>query len=656
MSYRFLRNSYNKYREMQATLYGRPLTAFARAAGDVIFSTAVVAAEDVFISSRDAYVRAVALPTGSGKSTSAYAMIAACAEADPDFSAAYIVPTVKMGLEAQEGIEMLIGEGSTVLWNYCTKHKGRDELEVERELGYLPTRVVNKACLPDSRIVILTHNFLEREIQERKDLGCRKYKGKPRSFIFIDEYPSLLEVIDMKPSQVEALCEILARKNTGHPWLPVLASTVNNMNLVMFSEGQTYFPTALLTREEGNLLVNGTSEYLLQFVEDDLSVELKRKQAEGMKATIDFLIAASKGCSFYSRIDKTFFAYRLNFELEQPGFILLDATADLSGLVTLHPKVECVDVPQVDYSQLSVFHMKHPKGFKNVSKVTRRAESGEAYGKWIKGTVLANTQADDDVLVVTHKRVLNLKFIEESNDPGSPLDWEGRKVNTQNWGAGIGLNKFKDKTHVFLFGEFYQKRALTISDVHGWSTLPLTEEHLKQAEGRRLGGNEYGPKGIYLEPYEGHLLRWSKQLSMRGAARNIDEEGKCMPMKLYTSMDLNRLLKHFDRLFPGADVPRPAKESLDPSDIVMTSSLSGREGLISILSECKKTVIGADEIERMTGIQPKHLKRELDSYIVFNIANQYGWKLMSARDLGKAGRQKYLVNSQLSNQLYKLVS
>jgi hypothetical protein len=83
-------------------------------------------------------------------------------------------------------------------------------------------------------------------------------------------------------------------------------------------------------------------------------------------------------------------------------------------------------------------------------------------------------------------------------------------VNTQNWGAGIGLNKFKTKTHVFLFSEFFPCRHQTIAAVHGLSGEPLCENHPKNAVGRRRTEDDYTPRGIYLDPYEGHLLRWTK--------------------------------------------------------------------------------------------------------------------------------------------------
>jgi hypothetical protein len=90
---------------------------------------------------RKTRMQAVPLGTGLGKSSSAYALIAAFAKNDIQFSAAYCVPTIKMGIEAQEGVEALTGEGTTTLWTSLHKHKGVDRKEAFDQLGFIPSRL-----------------------------------------------------------------------------------------------------------------------------------------------------------------------------------------------------------------------------------------------------------------------------------------------------------------------------------------------------------------------------------------------------------------------------------------------------------------------------------------------------------------------------------
>jgi hypothetical protein len=48
------------------------------------------------------------------------------------------------------------------------------------------------------------------------------------------------------------------------------------------------------------------------------------------------------------------------------------------------------------------------------------------------------------------------------------------------------------------------------------------------------------------------LLRWNKQMALRGRARCFDDHGMCGKQKLVCSGDRDRLLLNYDRLFPGA--------------------------------------------------------------------------------------------------------
>jgi hypothetical protein len=53
---------------------------------------------------------------------------------------------------------------------------------------------------------------------------------------------------------------------------------------------------------------------------------------------------------------------------------------------------------------------------------------------------------------------------------------------------------------------------------------------------------------------EGGLLRWSKQMCLRGRARCFDEDGLCGKQKLVCTGDRQRLLANVNTLYPGAKV------------------------------------------------------------------------------------------------------
>lgn len=639
MNHRFLENRFIETRKQQIKLFNRDFTAMDLQVSEIMFNTAVAAINNVKTGNRETCMQAVSLATGLGKSASAYALIATFCRNDPHFSAAYVVPTIKMAMEAQEGIEKLLGVGTTTLWSSYHKHKGVDRTKAMGELGFIPDRLVNKNDLTESRVVIVTHGQLQHELKTGRDEGTLNYLGKPRSVVFIDEHPDLLQVVDATAGQLQDFYDNLVMMDCNHPWLPVISNVVHRMATVVRTEGQTYIPTELLSKEEGQVFSEDHGLSLWDLTDEEMSDDRRFGQLKGMRDLVVFLQAASKGSVFYSRKDWTFFAYQLNFTTTYPGFVLLDATSDLTGLVCLHPKVKPVDVPQVNYSNLDMRYITMPPKFKRIKEIIKRAPIGREYAQFIYQTVMANTESGNEVLLVVHKDVLTQELIGSSEDPARPLNWEGRKVNTQNWGGGVGLNKFKHKTHVFLFGDFYMPRAVTIAQTHGWSQKPVSEGMLKLAEGIKKSGDVYAPQGDYLRPHEGHLLRWSKQLAMRGTARQVDEKGNCFAMKLFTTMDLTYLLPNLYRLFPGVMPPKQAEISKDDHCV----DIKGRQGLIKLLlATTSKAIIGADEIEIVTGIKSSKLSREF--YAVEETIRVLGWRIATARELGIAGRTNYLVN------------
>jgi hypothetical protein len=122
-----MKRPYDATRRRQAKLHGRELTPHAQAAGDVVFSTACEAADDVKHGRADVAMRSVSLATGVGKSTAAYAFIATMARVDRTFTTAYVVPTIKLAIEVQRGIEELLGPNTTTLWSSFHKLHGVDE-------------------------------------------------------------------------------------------------------------------------------------------------------------------------------------------------------------------------------------------------------------------------------------------------------------------------------------------------------------------------------------------------------------------------------------------------------------------------------------------------------------------------------------------------
>ena len=188
-------------RVKQSILNGRTQHTFTdEAAEKSVFDVAMAAMKAVAIGGQDKALRAVSLPTGYGKSTSAWAFIATMAQEDPEFSCAYVCPTARLCEQAQGGIEALLGPCSTTLWtNYHDTNRDENtEAEALANLGHVPTRLAEKSSLPERRIVIVSHGLLAEEIKHNKRTGIRYHNGNPRSVVFVDEHPELLAMVETK--------------------------------------------------------------------------------------------------------------------------------------------------------------------------------------------------------------------------------------------------------------------------------------------------------------------------------------------------------------------------------------------------------------------------------------------------------------------------
>jgi hypothetical protein len=62
---------------------------------------------------------------------------------------------------------------------------------------------------------------------------------------------------------------------------------------------------------------------------------------------------------------------------------------------------------------------------------------------------------------------------------------------------------------------------------------------------------------------EGHLLRWTKQMALRGRGRCFDAHGHCGKQKLVMSGSLKRLLANKGCIFPGAQVVTSGQQKHD---------------------------------------------------------------------------------------------
>jgi hypothetical protein len=324
--------------------------------------------------------------------------------------------------------------------------------------------------------------------------------------------------------------------------------------------------------------------------------------------------------------------------------------------------MEHVDVPPADYSNLTAVMIEVPKKWKRLRKIMKKDRSELlAYGDWIKETILTNTSPGDHVLTYAQELLYNQHVLDRAEDPAQPVDFQGRSLNSEHYGSGIGRNIWKHKGVVVLVGDYFLPRSAAVAEVHGWSERPITPEGLKQAEGVRVYGDVYMPQGDYRLVHEGHALRWMKQAAMRGAAREHLDEGGCGHMKLVIlTADPNMVLRSWSRLFPGAPAPKTAHVQAVLGKAQVRSVLDNRlgqyvdgsrdkggyDGLVQLLRVCTEACISGDVIWEKLGIRSCDLKAALNSPGVAPTASTYGWTVVRAKELGRPGRGNWLVNWQ----------
>jgi hypothetical protein len=639
MNYHDLHTRFLEIRSKQAESFRKVETKLDQVVTEVIYAATCNAMSNVASGDNRVYMQAVSLGTGMGKTTSACAILAAAALTDPHFSAAYVVPTARIGEEVQQIIEASLGQGSVYLWT--SYHDKNSRIEVGRiveALGHLPARQTMKDGLPMERIVIVTHETLKNEAKHGHEYGVTTYKGRPRNVVFIDESPSVLDIYHTTAEELQGLHHDCSGRNELKFVLPTISTVVARMSEVMEADGYGYLTADLISAAEFEVFSRITTDDIRQLTDDDLSDELRADEGAVVRNLLMFLKAASHGNVFYSKKDRTFFSYQLHLCKTYPGYVLLDATSDLEGLVKLDTGIRSIPVPSASYENLEIYSLDMPKRFNNKIEVTKSRELGRAYAKYIKDMVCANADQESDVLIVLPKILLDQELIEAANNPHEPLNWNGIKVNTQHWGAGVGSNKFRNKSHVFLFGDHVLGRSVTIARAHGWSGVTVDNRVLKDAVERRTTGKRYRPKGMYGSCHDGFQLRWTKQLAMRGTARKIDGEGRANAMKLFTTMSRDLLLDVYSELFPGAPLPKPAQEGVD----VLREETKGRQGLKTLLFKGQQAYYSADEIAVELSIPTHRLGREFEA--IRNRGEAANWELCKAKNLGKAGRSSFVVN------------
>ena len=544
-------------------------SAFYSKVGDAIFDTCYRAVEHSEAAKAGVKIpkalKVVSAPMGAGKTTFTLAFITALVqlgEHDPEAprGCVLVVEQMTKADEMYRELSALL-PGKVAVWS--TDHDVNCKT---------PTKVLKPAArfhvsdLEKHQVAIVTHAFYKgkRGSQARNVLDVTS-EAIPRALTIIDEQTDDVAVFDVTLSGAVQVFEAVQQdERSREAVVPYVQALVEFMTKKL-SGGNLEKPSDDPKAWTGAAL---ELEWFTTTAARDYERDRKR-DIQGLEGVFSFARALTTTQAFVTRYGNDtphFVGYDLRLEL-CPGMVLLDATADIDGITALCPWRSQVNVP-ASYANLSIVHVPCFTR-QRLSTYVKQVKNRRAYVSWMRQTILAHTEPGQRALVVCKK-----SLFDNGNIPDWPegdlrfdrpetyqleygWDIEGRKLCTTHWGGlGIGVNHWREADVVFLFGEFHQPRRVTVARAQGLMAAKATEGPL--AAMKTL--NSKSPHVDKLR--DGHLLRWTKQMALRGKGRNFDEHGVCAHQKVVCAGNADqfeRLVANAAELFPGADITTEAR-------------------------------------------------------------------------------------------------
>jgi hypothetical protein len=259
-------------------------------------------------------------------------------------------------------------------------------------------------------------------------------------------------------------------------------------------------------------------------------------------------LVVGRACVATSGALTHFFGYEEQRVIDlSAGTILLDATADIDGISSIVPWRVQTETPKARYDNLEIIHVpQHTK--RRLSEYPKTASNQRAYVRYVVETIKQYMEPGEKGLVICKKCLFDNERIPHWDEDDSRFKepkiyteeygWEvdGRKLCATHWGTGIGSNTWRDADVVFLFDEFHIPRRIHVATTQGYRRDRMHEGDL--ASMSTLNSKAPGVDVIA----DGHALRWTKQLALRGRARFYDETGMCGKQRLVVGSDLKKFM------------------------------------------------------------------------------------------------------------------
>jgi hypothetical protein len=497
----------------------------------------------------------VSAPAGGGKTSYSYALMLALtrySEQRPDapYGCVFVVDQIKKADEAFKDLDALM-PGKVAVWTMEHDRSCKNRTRVPH-----PAAEFIKDELRHYPIIVVTHAFYNGRDGNKAHIVVRDklFQHHGRALTVVDERPEEVVIYEITLKQAQDIREKLEAKR------PDLKHVLDKLMLLMMPHAVNV--NGRIKRASDRFGQSFVADQLDWFTSVEAECVLRDHGAEipGLDQFFGFARAMTIGCAFAAPSSTVvqFVGWQSKL-MVRPGTILLDATADIDGVSHICPWRQHVRTPQAHYGNLEIVHgPQHTR--QRLSEYLKKAANQRAYVKWMVETIKEHMAPGEHGLVVCKKALFDAERVPQWSE-GDPrfkdpesyterYEWEieGRKLCASHYGTGIGSNAWKDADVVFLFDEFFIPRRVAAATVQGLRGHKADEGDL--ASMKTLNSKA---KGVDLIG-EGHRLRWTKQLALRGRGRSYDQHGICGKQRLVISSDLKSFMSNAARLFPEANI------------------------------------------------------------------------------------------------------
>jgi hypothetical protein len=596
--------------------------SFYRKTRDALFDVGYLALSDAATDAR--MMHTVSAPPGGGKTTFAHAFAVALtryAENSAPHGVVFVVDEIKKADDFCNDLSKHL-PGKVAVWT--TEHDvGCKEFP---KLGKAPAVRFERKDLPKFPVAIVTHNFYLRNNGHHARSIVRNGITGPRMLTIVDERPEEIPTIQIALSTAQKVREALLKE---HP------ETKEHLDaLLQLMERHNYEEANKIYIPDAAAVAKALSWFR---TEEAMRLASSATDIPSIKELFAYGSAlAGRGWIATDGVLPCYFGYDDQRIVNlAAGVMLLDATADIDGITNIAPYRVQAEVPRASYENLEIVHVgQHTKT--RLDQYLEKASNQHAYVDWMINVITEHMQPGEKGLVICKKSLVDNQRVPNwperdprFNDKKSFTEewgWDvgGRKLCVTHWGTGVGNNTWQDADAVFLLDDFYAPRWVSIARTQGYQGHKVHQGVLGSMTSLKSKARSVDALA------DGHILRWFKQMAMRGNARHYDEHGVCGKQRLVVAGNLKRFLTHVDKMFPGA---QPVRIVGDVSD---RTTLATK--VLDLLKATKARVLTAKEITKALDKPWRKISSDVITPFFKKHLAALGWEYKAVA--GKVGRGK----------------